>query len=54
MNACLKLKLEIESAWMTIANPDMSVQEAIEKLTRMGNQVVEVDHEQRRLRIRAN
>lgn len=36
-------------SWMKIANPDLTVEEAVSKLTALGNEIVEVDHEGRRI-----
>lgn len=38
-------------AWMEIANPDLSVEDAVTKLREMGNEILEVDHEGRRVKV---
>lgn len=50
----LKVELEIESAWVTIANENLLMDDAIEQLTLLGNQVIEIDRIGRRLRLKTN
>lgn len=38
-------------AWMNIENPDLSVDDAVIKLKDLGNEIIEVDHENRRIKV---
>lgn len=38
-------------AWMNIENPDLSVEDAVKKLKDLGNEIIEVDHENRRIKV---
>jgi len=50
----LKLKVEIEEAWMNIANPELSVDDAVTKLKSLGNDILEIDYEGRRIKVAQN
>lgn len=39
------------TAWMNIANPDLSVDEAVEKLKNLGNNILEIDYDNRRVKV---
>jgi hypothetical protein len=45
----LKLKLEIQNVWANVANPDLSMEQAVEILKLNGNTILEVDEENRRI-----
>ncbi len=47
--ALLSVEIELEEAWLEIANPNLSVSEAVELLKELGNQIIKVDHENRRI-----
>lgn len=38
-------------AWMTLENPDMSMEDAVKKLKSLGNKIIEVDKENRRIKV---
>jgi hypothetical protein len=54
LSSNLKVKLEIESVWMTIANDKLSVADAVKKLERLGNVVTEIDEQGRRIKVQHN
>lgn len=39
------------TAWMNVENPDMTMEEAVKKLKKLGNKVLEVDEENRRVKV---
>lgn len=39
------------TAWMEIANPDLSVDDAVKKLKDLGNNILEVDKKNRRIKV---
>lgn len=52
--AGLKINIEIQEAWMNIANPDLSVDDAVDKLRALGNDIIEVDYDNRRIKVLQN
>lgn len=39
------------TAWMNVENPDMSVDEAVAKLKDLGNDILEIDYDNRRIKV---
>lgn len=39
------------TAWMNIENPDLSVEDAVKKLKALGNDILEVDEANRRIKV---
>lgn len=54
MDSSLIVKLEVQEAWMGIANPDMSIEDAVTKLKELGNQIIEIDKVGRRIKVIQN
>lgn len=48
--AGILIKQEWE-AWMNIENPDLSVDEAVKKLKDLGNNILEIDRKNRRVKV---
>lgn len=48
--AGILIKQEWE-AWMNIDNPDLSVDEAVKKLKDLGNNILEIDRKNRRVKV---
>lgn len=38
-------------AWMNVENPDMTVDEAVAKLKGLGNDILEIDYDNRRVKV---
>lgn len=50
----LKVRLEIKEAWMYIANPDIDPDTAATKLKELGNEILEIDYKNRRIKVGVN
>lgn len=48
----LSAKLEIKEVWANLENPDLTMEQAVAKLEALGNEVVEVDEKNRRIKLR--
>lgn len=46
-----KAKVELESAWM-IPGPNLTMAQAIEQLEKQGHTILEIDHLDRRIRVK--
>lgn len=51
MKATLQLSVELEEVWVEIANPKMSMSEAVAKLKDLGNNILKLDEKNRRIKI---
>jgi len=49
METALKLKIELKEAWMYIANPKLSIDEAVDVLKELGNKIIKIDKKNRRI-----
>lgn len=39
------------TAWMNVANPDLSIDDAVKRLKDLGNNILEVDRKNRRIKV---
>lgn len=39
------------TAWMNVENPDLSMDDAVQKLEDLGNEILEIDEENRRIKV---
>lgn len=46
----VKARLEAE-AWMNVANPNLTMEQAVEKLEALGNEILEIDYGNRRVKV---